>query len=99
MGGVGVYLVVRDGKKSRPVIPAERNRTMKTATLSVLAFEVQCPHCNEPVEFSYTGSFMWLICDGDIPTGVKAGQEVECSGCGQVFRLPKTVTDNKLPAN
>lgn len=70
---------------------------MKTATLSVIAFEVQCPHCKEGVEHYYTGSLMWLLFDGDVPTGIKAGQEIECSECGEPFKLPKSVAKSELP--
>lgn len=70
---------------------------MRTANLSVIAFEMQCPHCLEAVEHPYTGSLMWLIFDGDIPTGISAGQQIECSVCGEMFKLPKAVTGNKLP--
>ena len=70
---------------------------MKTAKLTVIAFEVVCPYCNEEVEHYYTGSLMWLIRDGDIPVGVIAGQKVTCSYCGEDFKLPNSVQDNKLP--
>lgn len=70
---------------------------MKKAILSVVAFEMQCPHCQEEVEHPYTGSLMWLMLDGDIDTGIRAGQHVECSNCGEMLELPKTVVGNKLP--
>ena len=70
---------------------------MKTAKLSVISFEAQCPYCKEGVEYPYTGSLTWLIFDGDIPTGITAGQKVECSECGEVFKLPSAIIDNKLP--
>jgi len=70
---------------------------MKVAKLSVISFETQCPYCNEGTEYPYTGSLTWLIFDGDVPTGISAGQKVECSYCGEIFKLPKVVSDNKLP--
>lgn len=70
---------------------------MKTAKLSVMAFEVQCPHCKESVASSYWGSLMWTLFDGDINVGIVAGQQVECSECGEIFKLPKVVSENKLP--
>lgn len=70
---------------------------MKTAKLTVVAFETQCPHCLEVAEYPYTGSLMWLMRDGDIPTGIAAGQKIECDFCGEMFKLPKSVQGNKLP--
>lgn len=70
---------------------------MKTAKLTVMAFDVQCPHCKESVASSYWGSLMWTLFDGNIDVGIAAGQQVECDECGEVFKLPKSVQGNKLP--
>lgn len=69
---------------------------MKKAILSVLAFEVQCPHCKDAITHNYTDSYMWLLRDGDVPVGIVAGQTIECPSCGGTSELPKVISD-KLP--
>jgi len=64
----------------------------KKARLSVLAFEVQCPYCGQPVTEREYGSYRW-------EQGLKetaAGTEHQCDSCLKVFVLPKRVLENQV---
>jgi uncharacterized C2H2 Zn-finger protein len=59
---------------------------MKAAKLSVAAYYVQCPHCEELLESRSDGSQMISLA-----SGYQAGETVECPSCGRKFRIPQAI--------
>lgn len=66
---------------------------MKTAKCSVWTFEVTCPHCEEATRDPIYDSYQWVV---DESPKITAGTVQECSECGQEFKLPKVVANNRL---
>jgi uncharacterized C2H2 Zn-finger protein len=60
---------------------------MKSAKLSVAAYYVQCPHCDEVLESRSDGSQMISL-----SSGYQAGERVECPSCGRMFRIPQALS-------
>jgi hypothetical protein len=63
---------------------------MKTAYLSVLTFEARCPHCKCVCREPFWDSYKWVI------GKVEAGDEFDCSECGQRYKLPVRVASHHL---
>lgn len=60
---------------------------MKKARLSIMAFGVECPYCEESVEEPKMDSQMWVLGD------VKPGDVITCA-CGRELEIPLVVRDN-----
>lgn len=59
---------------------------MKTGIGHVRMVEVQCPHCGEYISCKQTGSHLL-----NQDSGYRAGEVVECDGCGASFKVPALV--------
>lgn len=59
---------------------------VKAGKLSVAAYYVACPHCDEPLESRSDGSQMISTA-----SGFTAGETVKCLSCGEKFRVPQAI--------
>ena len=64
--------------------PNRKVSSMKTAKKVVVSIELTCPHCEEPIPQTNSGSLFWMVCE--LPA---TGTPLTCPYCCKQSKTPR----------